>query len=62
MPFLNFQVKRYEKIAVKFKNEMSVREERVIEGGLAFAFQQSLEQLNGTLVFDWRVNHGKMFF
>lgn len=34
----------------------------MIEGGLAFAFQQSVEQLNGTILFDWRVNHGKVLF
>jgi hypothetical protein len=29
---------------------------------LAWAFQQGLQQLDGTVLFDWRVSHGNISF
>jgi hypothetical protein len=31
-----------------------------LEGFHAWAFQQGLQQLNGRIIFDWRINHGNI--
>jgi peptide deformylase len=61
-PFLLFQVNRYNHISVEYKNEEGDAVEEELEGGLAWAFQQSWLQLHGYVVFDWRVNEGRMSF
>lgn len=38
------------------------KEQRRLEGPLAWAFQQGLQQLDGTVPFDWRVCHGNIGF
>lgn len=62
LPFLNFFVRRYRRVRVRFRNGRNEEEEREVEGLGSFAWQQGVEQLAGTILFDWRVNHGNLYF
>lgn len=59
-PLMKFMVKRYQKITVRYRNQLHIKEEKELEGFTAWAFQQGLQQLNGRILFDWRINHGNI--
>jgi peptide deformylase len=60
-PLITFSIKRYDSVAVRFRGQKG-KEEKRLKGPIAWAFQQGLQQLNGTVPLDWRVNHGNFRF
>ena len=60
-PFIHCKIRRYNHIAVTYRDQQYQKIETSIEGPLSWVFQQSLNQLEGETLIDWRAHHGRIW-